>query len=70
MADPWECPRCRAWHAPTSLKCDCEPIKPPECNQCIADAFAIFNAPFPSLDVIYSWANSFHRDYCKEKEIK
>lgn len=60
---PWECPRCRTWHSPVSLKCDCKPIKRNYCSECLSDAYSIFNTPFPNLDVIELWAESFHKNY-------
>jgi hypothetical protein len=59
---PWECPRCRQWNGPSSLKCDCKPIKREYCTECLVDAYAIFNSPFPSLDVIHAYAEDFHKN--------
>ena len=59
----WECPRCRSWHSPLSLKCDCTPIKREGCPECLSYAFSIFNLPFPSMDVIEAYAEDFHKNY-------
>lgn len=56
----WECPRCRSWHGPNSLKCDCKPVKRDYCKECLKDAYAVFNPPFPSLDTIEQYAEEFH----------
>ncbi len=66
ISKPWECPRCRTWNSPISLKCDCKPIKRKYCNGCLSSAFAIFLPPFPSMDIIEAYAESFHKNYCKE----
>lgn len=63
MNTPWECPRCRKWNAPTNPQCFCQPIKREYCGECLANAFAIFNPPLPSLDVIHAYAEDFHKNY-------
>jgi late competence protein required for DNA uptake (superfamily II DNA/RNA helicase) len=60
---PWECPRCNSWLSPKSLKCDCKPIKRDYCLECLTDAFAMFNSPFPSLDIIHAYAENLHLNY-------
>jgi hypothetical protein len=64
MSDkPWECPRCRTWHGPSSRKCDCKPIKREYCPECLSDAFSIFKSPLPEMDVIYAYAEHFHKNF-------
>jgi len=66
---PWECPRCKSWHGPNSEKCDCKPIKRQYCAECLADAYSVFDLPFPSYDVIQAWAEHFHLNYA-HREVK
>lgn len=59
---PWECPRCRSWHGPQSLKCDCQPIVRNYCTECMIDALRLFNPPYPSLEVLAAYAEDFHEN--------
>ncbi len=40
----------------------CEPIKRDYCPECLSDAINLFESPLPSLDIIYSYAEDFHKN--------
>ena len=65
---PWECPRCRKWNAPTNPQCFCKPIKREYCPECLTDALALFSTPFPSYDVIQTYAEDFHLNVAHRSE--
>ena len=67
-AKPWNCPRCRAWHSPASLKCDCKPIKREYCEECLGDAIKCFRLSLPSNEIIEMWAEYFHKNFKHREE--